>query len=65
MLHGEVPGLGIKLELWLQSTPQLQWYQIQATSATYAAAGGNAGSFTQLSEAKDQTCVLKDTMLGS
>ena len=32
-----------------------------ATSLTYAAAPGNAGSFNPLSEARDPSCILTDT----
>ena len=34
--HMEIHGLGVKLELWLRLTPQPQYHQIQATSATHA-----------------------------
>ena len=42
----EVPRLGIKSELQLQSMPQPQQCQICITSVTYTAAYGNAGSLT-------------------
>ena len=35
--------------------------RIQASSATYTTAHGNAGSLTQLSEARDGTHVPRDT----
>ena len=34
-------------------------------SATYAIAYGNAGSLTPLSKARDQICILMDTMSSS
>ena len=43
--HVEVPRLGLKSELQLP-TPQPQKLGIQATSATYTTAQGNAGSLT-------------------
>ena len=45
--HMQVPRLGVKSELQLLApTPQPQEHQIQATSATYTTAHGNAGSLT-------------------
>ena len=44
--HMEVPRLGVGLELQLRPMPQTQQHRIQAASATYAAACGNAGSLT-------------------
>ena len=41
--------------------PQPQQCQIEATSATYAAACGNPRSFNPLIEARDQTCIFMDT----
>ena len=46
-------------------TPQLQQHEIQAASMTYTAACGNAGILDPLSEVRDWTCILTDTMLGS
>ena len=42
----EVLGLGVKSELQLQAYATAQQHQIWATSATYAAAHGNAKSLT-------------------
>ena len=42
----EIPRLGVKLELQLRPMPQPRQRQIQATSAIYTAACGNAGSLT-------------------
>ena len=44
--HMEVPRLGVKMELQLRPTPQLQPCQIQATSENYAAACSNSESLT-------------------
>ena len=56
-----VPRLGLQLE----PTPQPQQQRIQATSTTYLAAWGNAGSLTHWVEVRSRTRVLVDTMLGS
>ena len=45
--------LGNESEQQLRPIPQSRQYGIQATSATYTVACGNAGSLTQLSEARD------------
>ena len=42
----EAPQLGVKSEMQLRPTPQLEKHQIWATSATYATAYGNTGSLT-------------------
>ena len=44
----EVPRLGVKSELWLlaYTTATETWDEIQAMSATYITAHGNAGSLT-------------------
>ena len=55
----EVPGLGFKLELHLRPTPQPQQHRILATSTTYS-----TPCIKPLSEARDQTCLLTETMLG-
>ena len=44
--HKEAPGLWVKSEHSCWSASQLQQYQIQAASATYTAAWGNARSLT-------------------
>ena len=44
--HMEVPRLGAESELQLRPMPQPWHYRIQAASATYAAACGNARSLT-------------------
>ena len=44
--HMEVPRLGVELELYSQPIPQPQQDGIQATSATYTTAHGNARSLT-------------------
>ena len=44
--HMEVPSLGDKLELSLWPMPQSYQHGLQAASATYTAAHGNAGSLT-------------------
>ena len=46
MRHMEIPRLGVQLELQLPvyTTAQPRW--IQAASATYTTAHGNAGSLT-------------------
>ena len=59
--HVEVPRLGDESELQPWPTPQPQQHQIWATSATYSAAQSNAGSLTQLNEARDGTYVFMDT----
>ena len=45
--HMEVPGLGVAPELPLRPVLQPQPQQMQATSAIYTAACGNAGSLTR------------------
>ena len=42
----EVPRLGVELELQLLAYPQPQQHRIQAASATYTTAHGNAVSLT-------------------
>ena len=49
--HMEVPRLGVKSELKLQSTPQTQQHQIQATSVTYGTACSNARPVTNRARA--------------
>ena len=44
--HMKVPWLGVELELQMKSIPQSQQLGIQAISANYDAACGNAGSLT-------------------
>ena len=44
--HGEVPRLGVKLELYRQPMPQPQQHMIRAESETYTMAYGNARSLT-------------------
>ena len=44
--HMEVPRLGVELELKLLVYTTAAAMQIQATSVTYTAAHGNAGSLT-------------------
>ena len=44
--HMEVPSLEDKLELSLWPMPQSHQHVLQAASATYTAAHGNAGSLT-------------------
>ena len=61
----EVPGLGVTLEQQLQACATSQQHQIWATSVTCAAARSNIKSFNPLSEARNQTLILMDNMLGS
>ena len=64
--HLEVPQLGGRIQSELQlPTPQPQQRGVQATSAIYTTAHSNAGSRTHLSEARDHTRILTDTLLGS
>ena len=42
----EVPRLGLNWSYSCEPTPQLEQHRIQAASATYATAPGNAGSLT-------------------
>ena len=53
LTHGAIPRLVAELELQLQSQPQQ--HRIQATSATYTTAHGNAGFPIPPSEARDGT----------
>ena len=55
---------GVEAELQLQLKQQLQRHQIWAASVNYSAACGNAGDLTHW-EARDQTWILTETMLGS
>ena len=59
----EVLKLEVKLELPLQPIPQPQQCQIWATSATYASAVAMP-ILNPLSEARDQTHILTETMSG-
>ena len=58
--HIVVPRLGIELELQLPAYATA----IATTSVTYTTAHDKARSFNPLSEAKDRTHILMDTILG-
>ena len=55
-------GLGVNLSCSSWPTPHPGQHQIQAASATSASACGNAGAFNPLSEARDGTRILTETM---
>ena len=57
----EVPGLGVNWSCSCKPMPQPLW--IQALSATYSSAQGNAGSLILdlILEARDQICILMAT----
>ena len=57
----EVPRLGGDSELPLVAYTTATQHQIQAASATYTEALGNAGSFNPLGRVRDQTSILMDT----
>ena len=62
--HMEVPGLGVKLELQLRSTPQPQQHQIRAASSTLCHSVWQHQNLNPLSKARDQTCTLLETTSG-
>ena len=57
-------GPGVELELQFGPVPQTQQHWIQDTSVTCAAAYCNTGSLTQLSEARNGTHILTETVSG-
>ena len=63
--HREVPRLGVQRSCSSRPTPQAQQCQIQAVSATYTTAHGNARSLTPQSKSGGQTRILMDTISGS
>ena len=58
----EVPRLGVELEPQLPAYATATSHRIQAASATYTTAHGNAGSLTNpLGKARDQILILMDS----
>ena len=60
--HMKVPRLGVKLELQLRPLPQPQQHQIWATSASCAIVWWQCWVLKPLSEARDQTRILRDSV---
>ena len=60
----EIPWLGVKSELQVQAYTTAMATRIWVASVTYTTANGFQ-ILNPLSEARDQTCILIDTMLGS
>ena len=57
--RSQARGRNWSCSFWL--IPQLWQCQIQATSVTYTTAHSNAGSFSTLNKARDQTPILMET----
>ena len=59
----EVAGLGVKLELQLRPMPQPQAHQIRATNCDLCHSVRQHQVLNPLSEARNPTCSLTETML--